>query len=96
MGLREASEKKKAASLFLEAKCPTQVSEEKGHGVAFFRSDTPRIGKNEASAMPSAHFAHIRGEVRFAKQSVIATMNDHKTGQVTIPRSGWGIVSPPW
>ena len=38
------------------------VSKEKEPGGLFFRSDTPRIGRNEASAMPSAHFDHIRGE----------------------------------
>ena len=38
------------------------MSEKKQPGGLFFRSDTPRIGRNEASAVPSAHFDHIRGE----------------------------------
>ena len=64
-----------------KVKRATQVSERKSPGGAFSRSDTPRIGKNEASAVPSAHFAHIRGEVRLKKQAVLATRGAYTTAQ---------------
>ena len=40
------------------------MSKEKEPGGLFFRSDTPRIGRNEESAMPSAHFDHVFGRAR--------------------------------
>ena len=85
---------KASVTRFRAAKCPTQVSKQKGHGVAFFRSDTPRIGRNEASAVPSAHFDHIRGEVRLKAQSVIATRTAYEAAQGKGGTEGDGEVFP--